>query len=128
MAVLGSHLWVLDGFGRIGKLAELSATSGSLVRLINLTSESDGLKNVPGAGSGIAASGSHLWVSTGANAVIELNASNGSLVRVIKGKSYDFNGTGFITVIGPHVWVSNWNGNSVTELNASNGSLVRVIG
>ena len=66
--------------------------------------------------------------STGSgNSVTELNASNGSLVRVLSAGSYAFNGPDDIADDGTHVWVANYDGKSVTELNASNGSLVRVL-
>ena len=88
--------------------------------------------------SAIADDGSHVWVvnaplsSDGTpladmGSVTELNASNGSLVRVLSAGSYAFNDPTAIASDGTHVWVANDDGNSVTELNASNGSLVRVL-
>jgi hypothetical protein len=90
--------------------------------------------------------GSHLWLSNGlesGNSVIELNASNGSLVRVIKGAKYGFNEPADVVVRGTRVWVtSGWGprnttvqastqpnkyGGSVTEFNANSGAVVRVI-
>jgi DNA-binding beta-propeller fold protein YncE len=74
-----------------------------------------------------------VWVANSeGNSVTELNASNGSLVRVINATADGFNFPTSVAVSGTHVWVTNnlTNnniGNSVTELNASNGSLVRVI-
>ena len=72
----------------------------------------------------------HVWVvnGNGANSVTELNAKDGSLVKVIKGASYGFNHPDAITAdnLG-HVWVTNYNANSVTELNAKDGSLVQVV-
>jgi hypothetical protein len=50
-----------------------------LVRVISLSHVVGGL-NAP---NGIAASGAHVWV-TDLNRIIELKASNGSVVRVIK--------------------------------------------
>jgi len=82
----------------------------------------------------IAVSGSHAWVvnnymslkSPLANSVIELNVSNGSLVRVIS-LSHVIGGLhapNSIAVSGTHVWVTDFN--RIIELNASNGSVVRV--
>jgi len=83
----------------------------------------------------IAVSGSHAWVvnnyeslkSPLANSVIELNVSNGSLVRVIS-LSHIVGGLhapNSIAVSGAHVWVTD--SNRIIELNANNGSVVRVI-
>jgi DNA-binding beta-propeller fold protein YncE len=69
-----------------------------------------------------------LWVTNFAgNSITELNASNGSLVRVTNAAADGFNSPGVVAVGGTRVWVANSLGNSVTELNASNGSLVRAI-
>jgi hypothetical protein len=81
----------------------------------------------------VADDGTHVWVAnsgedlTGGDSVTELNASDGSLVRVLQGGSFGFNVPYGIAVYGAHVWVTNVDGDSVTELNASDGSLVRVL-
>ena len=86
----------------------------------------------------IAASGSHVWVAidntnwtshplTTSYEVVELNSSNGRLVRIIHNKSGDLTWPEAMAVSGSRLWVADnqyWN---VTELKASNGSLVRVI-
>ena len=75
----------------------------------------------------IVASGAHLWV-TDDKTVIELNASNGSLVRILNAKADGFDTSSAVYAFDAiHVWVVNIQSNSVTELNASNGSLVRLI-
>ena len=84
----------------------------------------------------IAVSGSHAWVvnnymsltSPLANSVIELNVSNGSMVRVISLSHVvgGLNAPNSIAASGSHVWVTDFN--RIIELNASNGSVVRVIG
>ena len=71
----------------------------------------------------------HIWVANAnGNSVTELNAKDGSLVKVYNDASYGFNDPIAITTdnLG-HVWVANWSGNSVTELNAIDGSFVRVV-
>lgn len=97
----------------------------------------DNLANLAGSNT-ITASGAHVWVTiddtdwkahplTTRYEVVELNASNGRLVRVIHNKSGDLTWPQAMAVSGSHLWVTDnqyWN---VTELNASNGSLVRVI-
>jgi hypothetical protein len=56
-----------------------------------------------------------------------VNASNGSLVRVLTGGSYRFNCPSGIAFDGRHLWITNACGFSVTEVNASDGSLVRTL-
>jgi hypothetical protein len=75
----------------------------------------------------IAVDGPYLWVANGGGSVTELNADNGSLVRVLSARSYGFNYPDAIAVDGTHVWVANYNDNSVTELNTVDGSLVQVL-
>src|SRR6185437_15690031 len=72
--------------------------------------------------------GSHLFVAnTDGNSITEVNASDGSLVRVIQGPSYAFSQPRAMLLEGGHLWIANWQGNSVTEINTSDGSLVRVV-
>jgi DNA-binding beta-propeller fold protein YncE len=88
--------------------------------------------------SGIAVTGTHVWVSgctfstrsafSHRNpSVVELNAGNGSLVRIIKDRDAGNDGPAGIAASGSRVWVANGDGNSVLELNARNGSVVRLI-
>jgi hypothetical protein len=135
IAVDGTDIWVAN-LG--GSVTELNADNGSLVRTLSNSSYDFS------SPEGIAVDGTHVWVTNvgggnggvgfpiGPGSVTELNASNGSLVRVVSGASYGFNGPWGIASDGTHVWVANYGGNwgighSVTELNASNGSLVRTI-
>jgi hypothetical protein len=67
-----------------------------------------------------------VWVAN-VNSITELNASNGSLVRVIEAKADGLYGPQAISVSNSHVWAENFNFESETELNASSGSLMRVI-
>jgi hypothetical protein len=76
----------------------------------------------------IAFDGTHLWVTNFArNSVTELNASDGSLVRVLSGARYRFSRPSGIAFDGTHLWVTNAAGNSVTEFSASDGSLAQVL-
>ena len=69
-----------------------------------------------------------MWaVDSVANAVAELNAGSGSLVKVLKGGAYRFDGPLAITTDGSHVWVANDRTNSLTEVNAKSGAFVRFI-
>jgi sugar lactone lactonase YvrE len=90
------------------------------------------------AANGMAVHGSDLWVSgcvfkdrsafsTRVPAIVELNASNGSLLRIFKDRDSGNDGPDGLTISDSRVWVANGDGNSVVELNAMSGSLVRVI-
>jgi outer membrane protein assembly factor BamB len=138
MIASGSHAWVTimreSTTSSFFAVTELNVNNGTLVRVI---------KNKPGSAlyvaknqrvgdltepGPMAVSGSHLWIANDQYwNVTELNASNGSLVRVISAKADELNGPGPMAVSGSHVWVSNAAGDSITELNASSGALVRVI-
>jgi hypothetical protein len=142
MAVSGGNVWVVNEVGN--SITEFNATTGSQVRIIN--AQADAFHHP----DGIAVQGSRVWVSNsneqlgmgGGNydtakysSVTELNARNGSLVRVIKAPADQLLEPGPIAVSGSHVWVLNQNassfspstpGNSLIELNASTGSLVHV--
>ena len=62
----------------------------------------------------IAFDGSHLWIANAiGNSVTEVNASNGSLVRVLTDHSYGFNGPFGVAFDGSHLWITNQEGNSV---------------
>lgn len=145
IAVHGSHVWITNGnqeFGmgtsnyplaKYSSVTELNASNGSLARVIKV--KADHLL-APGP---VAVSGSHVWVlnantaqsatSTPMNALIELNASNGSLVRIFKTGVDGLNGSLNLTATRSDVWVTNAYpyGSSVSEINSTTGSLVRVI-
>jgi DNA-binding beta-propeller fold protein YncE len=89
-------------------------------------SASTNVANLSGP-QGIVAAGSKVWVTnSGNNSVTELNAFNGSVVRIIKARG-DFNTPESIAASAKDVWVANIGNSSVTELEKSNGSVVRVI-
>jgi hypothetical protein len=133
----GNDLWVVDKGtatmpGKGDGVTEINASSGHLVRFISSPAyEFD-------APDAIAVGRSHVWIASGAtplqpptqegatgNSVTELNATNGSLVRVIGGSKDKLNYLTSVAILGSHVWVGGLN--NLTELNSSNGSLVRVI-
>jgi hypothetical protein len=131
----GDHLWVVDkGFiaGEGDAVTEINATSGRLIRVVSSLSDQF---DSPDA---IALGGSHVWITNGAtpvqppafggavgNSVTELNATTGSLVRVISDPKDKINYADAVVTLGSHVWVGSLN--ALSELNSSNGSLVRVI-
>jgi len=73
-------------------------------------------------------SGGHVWAANyNGNSLTELNASNGSLVRVIHTVADRLNSPFGVTASGGRAWVTNYGGNLVTELKAPIGALVSVI-
>jgi DNA-binding beta-propeller fold protein YncE len=63
----------------------------------------------------VSSDGTHVWVADSyANAVIELNAATGALVKVLRGSRYDFLGPVGIDSDGTNVWVANESDGSVT--------------
>jgi len=142
MAVSGGNVWVVNEAGN--SITEFNATTGSQVRVIN--AKADAFHHP----DGIAVQGSRVWVSNGNeqlgmgggnyntakySSVTELNAKNGSLVRVINAKADGLLEPGPIAVSGSHVWVLNQNASSFSpstpvnvliELNVGTGSLVHV--
>ena len=127
VAVGGSLVWIANIRQGENSITELNASNGSLVRVIKAKADRfNGLL-------GITANTSHVWVTNGngyengtnTNSITELNASNGSLVRVINLKADGLYGPTAVVASGSKLWVLNTN--SVTELKTSDGSLVRVI-
>jgi hypothetical protein len=113
IAASGTHVWVMNNV-QPGRITELNASDGSLVRVIS-TNASSG-PNV------LTARGSHVWVANdNANSVIELNAANGLVTRVIKCCAFaGIASPSTIAMDGTHLWVTT-NLNSVIEINAGNG-------
>ncbi len=127
IAVSGAHVWIANIRQSDNSVTELRASNGSFVRNIKARAgKFNGLL-------GIAAEGSHVWVTNGngyesggnTNSVSELNATTGSLVRVIKAKTDGLYGPTAIVANDSKLWILNIS--SVTELNAGSGSLVRVV-
>jgi hypothetical protein len=120
----GRHVWVawVNPRTSVDAVSEFLSTNGSLVRLID--APTDGFNfNAPVA---LTSNAAHVWVAN-IDSITELTTSDGSLVRVITGRSHGLFSPEAITVSGPHLWIDNWAG-SVTELTTSNAALVRVVG
>ena len=69
-----------------------------------------------------------MWITSDGRfnkSVTELNASDGSLIRVIKARAYGFNESTGAVASGAKRWILN--ASSVTELDSHTGSLVRVV-
>lgn len=132
LATDGPHIWIANEGGGINteSVAELNASDASLARVI--AGSTYGFKWTLGkyvyGAVGIAVYGPHVWITNvGGNSVTELNASNGTLVRVISGSKYGFDQPTSVAAAGTHIWVVNEAGNSVTELNADTGAWVRTL-
>jgi hypothetical protein len=63
----------------------------------------------------------------GANSVSEINASNGSFIRLINSREYKLSFPQEITTNGLHVWIQNDGNSTISELNSANGSFIRTI-
>lgn len=137
LTVSNGRVWIAGYADHTGSVTELNASNGSLVRVINARAGCC----APRSGTfesaepiALAVNGSSLWVTDqhapanggdANNFLVELNASNGSLVRTISAKADHLTDPDDIEVSGGHVWVED--DDYLTELNAINGSLVRVI-
>ena len=71
--------------------------------------------------------GKDLWVgNSGGSSLTEITGTTGTLVRVVKGAKYDFNGPGPLALSNNKLWIGS-GGNEVTEINSATGALVRVL-
>jgi DNA-binding beta-propeller fold protein YncE len=122
IAVSGYDVWITNDGGNGGaSVTELNALTGQPVH--QPFGNASYHFNQPDA---IALDGVHVWVASFcANAVTEMNASDGSVVQVLSGRGFDRPRA--IAVAGSHVWVANSSSSTVTELNARDGSLVQIV-
>ena len=113
IAFAGHGIWV----AACGGLEELSDTSGKVVRCVN--SSSYGFD-----GTGVMASdGTHIFVAnTAGDSVTEVNASTGSLVRILS--SVHIYGPDALLSDGAEIWVGD-NSRGITELNSTTGTWLR---
>jgi outer membrane protein assembly factor BamB len=129
VAARGNDVWIVSsgaknyyGNGRgVGSVTELNAVTGQVIRIITAQTAPF---NEP---TSIAISGGHVWVANlDFSSIVELDASNGAVVRLIRANS--LNQPLSMAVDHDHLWVANFFGNSVTEIKKSTGAVVRVIG
>ena len=134
IAIGGRHVWVsnLETSSAGGSITDIDERRGSITRVVSsLGDYFDG----PVA---IAAQGNDVWIVSsgvknyygngqGVGSVTELNATTGTVVRIITAQDVPFDEPSAIVVRGNHVWVANLDYSSIVELNSSNGSLVRFI-
>jgi hypothetical protein len=138
IAISGPYVWVVDGgyHGGLGGVTRIDSRTGNT---LTLTGANYGFER-PAA---IAIGGGHVWVLNdpyrGRLSVTEMNASDGSLVKVLNDPAYDFGSyvsylqyrAQGIAAAGNRVWVVDPVGGeghgAVTEINAQTGGLVRVL-
>jgi outer membrane protein assembly factor BamB len=130
------RVWVLNSDGN--SITELNAATGDLIRVISARAGCCAFRT----GSFESAeptlmtlSGAHLWVTdvhdyangaTSVTSLVELNAMNGSLERVIRGSAYKLSFPSGIVVVDGHVWVQSQPA-VLTEIDAASGRLMRVV-
>ena len=138
-SVDASHVWILSVPD--GRLTELGASSGRLVRTVNLRFDFNTSYDRP---NNVVSDGAHVWVTEVADpnategnvdAILELSARTGALIREIDGSQYDLTDPGAMAVDGGYVWVANSGfctdgycpGYWITQLSATTGKFVRII-
>jgi hypothetical protein len=118
-----------------GSVTQINAANGKIVRTIDTTA--DHFYTI----RAIVSDGTHVWIANGTDydkgkrrgdSVTELNATDGSLVRVIHLHNGIYSDPYGVVSNGVDVWVADQSGGigtwgSVVELNAATGSVVRVI-
>jgi hypothetical protein len=119
-----------------GSVTQIDAATDKIVRTVG--SSADGFS---GTIQSVDSDGTHVWVVNGSvsyrghrrgDSVTELNATNGSLVRVIQLHDGTYADPVGVVSNGVDVWVTDTGGGtdgigSVIELNADNGAVVRTI-
>ena len=104
----GQNVWFASG----EKVNALDPSSGETVRSID----------VP-ATAGTAFDGQHLWITdNGAGLITEINAADGSLVKVINANGLPQNGA----FDGVHVWVTTFGG-PVDEVDPSTDTIISTL-
>jgi len=140
---VGAHyIWTANDAGSNGRsVTQINAATGGIVRSIDTAA--DGFHSSISSINSIVSDGIHVWIVNGStstslggswgDSVTELNASNGSLVRVVHLRNGIHSNPVGLVSNGVDVWVTDQGGGangigSVIELNALTGVVVRVIG
>jgi hypothetical protein len=119
-----------------GSVTQINAATDKIVRTVGSAAD-----RFRGTIQSIDSDGTHVWIVNGSvsyrggrrgDSVTELNASNGSLVRVIQLHGGIYADPVGVVSNGVDVWVTNTGGGrygigSVIELNAASGAVVRTI-
>jgi hypothetical protein len=129
----GSVTYKLNG----GSVTQINAATGKIVRTIDTAAD-----RFSGNITAITSDGTHVWIVNGSETVrnqrrgdtlTELNATDGSLVRVIRLHQGIYSDPVAVVANGIDVWVSDEGGGTagtgcVIELSAVTGRVVRIIG
>jgi hypothetical protein len=119
-----------------GRYLFVLCADGSVAKVVVATGKYLGEATGGGFGfdnpTSLAVVGNHIFVAnSGSNSVTELNASNMSLVKVLRGKdgagSYALQGPVGMVAEGGNVWVTDRAGKSVTELSGVTGKVLQVV-
>ncbi len=110
----GDHLWVTGNRGASAYLIKVRASDGMSMSTYSL----GGACSIP---NGVAFDGLHLWVACGNGYVVQVRASDGSLVSVTNLTSvYSLKGVAFD---GAYIWATQYDGDKVTRLLVSNPTI-----
>lgn len=130
IAADGSHVWItseaINGSG--GSVTELDASDGRQLWTVPLyTGDTSG-----NPGGAIAYARGRLWVlcssqGNGPSSLVELNASNGKVLRAISGEDHGFDAGSAVESDGIHVWVADSYDNSVAEVDAITGTWMQTL-
>jgi hypothetical protein len=141
VAADGNYVWTGNEGGLTvkligGSVTQIDASTGKIIRSIGSAAD-----RFRGTIQSIESDGSHVWVVNGTasyrgrrvgDSVTELNASNGTLVRVVHLHNGIYSDPVQLVSNGIDVWVTDQGGGafgvgSVIEFNAATGAVVRII-
>ncbi len=118
MTVYDGDVWVDGGM----VVEELNGDTGAPIRTVRAVDDD------LGGGFGISGGGGSIWVlNENRNLLTELDASNGSLVRIVTEKVGRFSNPRDVAYRNGDVWIVNSGSNSVSEIDAANGKLLRYL-
>jgi hypothetical protein len=122
-----AHVWVANYDGE--PVTEMDARTGAWVQTIS--GSRYGFSSGLGGHTGIVDDGRHVWILNGGltltPSVTELNASDGSLVRVIRAPANADWYQASMASDGSLLWVASYAENALWEYSVSDGRLLRVV-
>lgn len=127
----GPNAWVLNAHNE--SVTEFDTGSGALIRVVHLHIDalSTRTPDMYYSPLDMAISDARVVVSdvtVSGNQIIELNATSGSLIRVIKAGNGPWRNTrGILAADGDHVWITGDSYGRLVDLDTRNGSITRVI-
>jgi sugar lactone lactonase YvrE len=109
----------------VSRTARIAAAAVVLLFTLQLSAQQQTFTVCPAIGSsdwplGLAFDGTHIWVSCyQAGKVVEINASNGTLVRTVT-----VNGPNQLLYDGANIWVSSYGSGKLVKIKASTGGVL----